>query len=202
MGIIIDIVVIALILLSIILAYKKGLVSLAISLLAFVIAIVVTMVLYIPVSSFIINNTAIDETIQNTILTKASEVIEENTKEDLTGKIIDEAMEGTLEGSSEQIARSIVTGGTIILIFVITRIALIFVKALAELAAKIPVLKQLNEVGGAIYGLIRGILIIYTILLVINIFTLINPRIGIDKNIKDTYITKIMYEYNVINLII
>ena len=202
MGIIIDIVVIALIILSIILEYKKGLISLAISLLSFVIAIVVTMVLYIPISSFVINNTAIDETIQNTLITKASVVIEENTKEDLTQKIIDEAIGGTLEGTSEQLARSIVTGGTIILIFIVTRIALIFVKALAELAAKIPVFKQLNQAGGAIYGLIRGILIIYTVLLAINMFTLINPENNINKHINDTYITKLMYEYNVMDLII
>ena len=202
MGIIIDIVVIVLILLSIILAYKKGLVSLAITLLVFVIAMVVTMVLYIPVSSFIINNTAIDETIQNTLLTKASDVIEENTKEDLTGKIVNEAVEGTLEGTSEQLARSIVIGATIILIFVVTRVGLLFVKALAEFAAKIPVLKQLNEVGGAIYGLIRGILLVYTILLVINIFTLVNPENDINKYINDTYVTKFMYEYNVIDLVI
>ncbi len=202
MGIIIDVVVIVIILLSTILAYKKGLISLSISLLAFIIAIVVAIVLYIPVSSFIITNTGIDEAIQDTLINQATNIINENTEDDFTGQIIESATTGTIETQSEEIARTIVVYGTMILLFIVTRVALIFVKVLGDLAAKIPVIKQLNQTGGIIYGLIRGILLIYSVLLIINLFSQINTENPVNQAINETYITKAMYEYNVFDLIV
>ena len=65
MGVIVDLIIIAIVALSTYLAYKKGLVALAIKLCAVVISIVITLLLYKPVSNLIINTTSIDETIQN-----------------------------------------------------------------------------------------------------------------------------------------
>ena len=75
MGVIVDLIIIAIVALSTYLAYKKGLVALAIKLCAVVISIVITLLLYKPVSNLIINTTSIDETIQNAILEKATDVI-------------------------------------------------------------------------------------------------------------------------------
>ena len=59
MGIIIDIVIVAFILLSIYLGYKKGLVSLGVQVFAFIIALIITFILYRPIANFIVNNTTI-----------------------------------------------------------------------------------------------------------------------------------------------
>ena len=61
MGIIVDIIIMLLLALSIFLGYRKGLVALAIKLCAFVIAIVVTFILYRPIGKLVINTTGIDE---------------------------------------------------------------------------------------------------------------------------------------------
>ena len=75
MGILIDIVIVLIILLSTFLAYKKGLIAQAIKLVAVIISILLTLLLYKPVSNFIINTTGIDEAIQNGIYEKSYETI-------------------------------------------------------------------------------------------------------------------------------
>ena len=80
MGIIIDIVLIAIILLSAFLGYKKGLVKLGAKLFAGIIAIIITVIIYKPVSGMIIKNTTIDEKIKNTIIQNTENVIDENSK--------------------------------------------------------------------------------------------------------------------------
>lgn len=72
MGIMIDVGLVAFVLLSIFLGYKKGLVSLAIGACAFIIAFAITFVLYRPIGNLVINTTSIDETVQNIILEKVT----------------------------------------------------------------------------------------------------------------------------------
>ena len=71
MGIIVDLIIIGIVLLSTFLAYRKGMVKLAIGLCAFVISIVVTFVLYTPIANLVINVTSIDEAIEDIIYEKA-----------------------------------------------------------------------------------------------------------------------------------
>ena len=70
MGIVIDIIIIAILFLSIFLGYKKGLIKLVFNLCAFLIALIVTFILYRPISAIVINNTDFDENIKQTILEK------------------------------------------------------------------------------------------------------------------------------------
>ena len=97
MGVIVDLIIIAIVALSTYLAYKKGLVALAIKLCAVVISIVITLLLYKPVSNLIINTTSIDETIQNAILEKATDVIRQDEESDLSNEVIDFAKDGVLD---------------------------------------------------------------------------------------------------------
>ena len=60
---VVDLIIIAIVALSTFLAYKKGLVNLAIGLCAFVISIAITVILYQPISNLVINVTSIDEMI-------------------------------------------------------------------------------------------------------------------------------------------
>lgn len=212
MGIIVDIIIIAIIALSIFLGYRKGLIELAIKLCAFVIAIVITLILYKPVSNLIINTTSIDETIENSILEKANDVMEgeedeelsEETNpastEELSEEIKQEAREGLLPEAARGLSVNIVRGGVIIILYVLVRIALRFVTALANLVAKLPILKQFNKAGGAIYGALRGILIIYVCLIIISIFGQINPENDIHQNIEQSTLGKTMYENNILDV--
>ena len=210
MGIIVDIIIIAIIALSIFLGYRKGLIELAIKLCAFVIAILITLILYKPVSNLIINTTSIDETIENSILEKANDVMEgeedeelsEETNpastEELSEEIKQEAREGLLPEAARGLSVNIVRGGVIIILYVLVRIALRFVTALANLVAKLPILKQFNKVGGVLYGLIKALLIIYVLLAIVFIIVCYVNNTTIAEAINSSYITKFFYDNNLL----
>lgn len=205
MGIIIDIIIIAIIVISTFLAYKKGLIALAIKLCAFIIAIVVTFILYNPVSNLVINVTNIDETVQNAILEKTTDLINQEeiaNQNETMQNLINQAKEGTLPEASRELAISIVKFGVMIILFLAVRIGLVFVTALANMLASLPIIKQLNKSGGIVYGLLRGIILVYAIFMIMVIVQKVNPTMNIEKNIKETFIAKYMYEHNVLNIFI
>ena len=88
MGIIIDLILIAFILLCVFYGYKKGLVKLGLKLVSFLIAIVITFILYRPLSDIVIINTSIDETIQNAIINKMQEEESTNLVENAKDNIV------------------------------------------------------------------------------------------------------------------
>ena len=65
---ILDIIIILIILLCVIMGYKKGLIEVAFRLISFLIAIILSLMLYVPVSNYIIENTNIDEQIKTIIV--------------------------------------------------------------------------------------------------------------------------------------
>ena len=67
MGIVFDIIIAIIILGNIYMCYQKGLVKLAVGLIAVVLSVIIALILYKPVSSVIINNTTIDDNIKKTI---------------------------------------------------------------------------------------------------------------------------------------
>lgn len=201
MGIVVDIVIVAIILLSVFLGYRKGLIALAIKLCAFIIAIVIAFILYKPVSNFVINTTNIDETIENSILEKVNDVIKEDKDKELESELIESAKTGMLPETAKTISDNIVSGGVMILLFIIARIGLIFVTSLANVVAKVPVIKQINKTGGIIYGFLRGTILIYVVLLLISVIGQINPKNSVYLDVNESYIGKIMYENNVLDIL-
>ncbi len=201
MGIIVDIIIIAIVLLSTFLAYKKGLVKLAIHLLSFIIAIVITFLLYQPISYFIINTTQIDEMIEKAIYEKANDVMQDDVENDETkNQIIDTAKDNLLPEAARTLAINIVRGGIIIILFIGIKIALRFVTALANIVTKLPILEQANQLGGLIYGILRGMIIIYVLLLLLNVSGQIIPENIINKSINQSFIGKSMYENNILEI--
>lgn len=194
MGIIVDLIIIGIVLLSTFLAYKKGLVKLAIGLCAFVISIVITFVLYQPISNFIVNSTQIDETIENAIYEKANEVIQEDNG------LLETAKNGMLPEVARNLSINIVRGGTMVILFVAVQIALKFVTVLADAISKLPIIDQLNKTGGIIYGVLRGILIVYVLLLVLAIPGQINPNNIANESVDKSSLGKVMYQNNILNV--
>ena len=160
MSIVVDLIIVAIILLSTFLAYRKGLITLAIQLVAVIIAIVLTLLLYKPVSNVIINVTGIDEFIQNAILEEANDIM--TNEEEGANQVVETIQNNMLPETARTISINIIEGAVILILYIVIRIILKFVTALANLVAKLPILNQLNQLGGIIYGALRGILIVYS----------------------------------------
>lgn len=202
MGIVVDLIVIGIVLLSTFLAYRKGIVKLAIGLCAFVISIVVTFVLYQPIANLVINVTSIDEAIEDTIYEKANDILRDETKQEdkITSQMVEDAKNEILPETARVLAVNIVKGGVMLVLFVAVRIALKFVTALADAIAKLPIINQINKTSGMIYGALRGILIVYVVLLVLAIPGKMNPNNSLNTSVEQSILGKVMYENNILNV--
>lgn len=197
MGIIIDIVIILFILASIYLGYKKGLISLGIQLLAFIISLIITLVLYRPIGSMIINTTQLDEKLQEIIQVNAESVISEDSDNKITNELIESAKNGMLPEVSRSLAINIIYGITMLVLFIVSRICLIFIKALSDLIDKLPIINQFNKLGGILYGLLRGLLITYAIVMIMNLMITFNPKGSLNDIMNETYLAKMISQYSI-----
>lgn len=197
MGIIIDIIFIAIVALSAFLGYKKGLVELGAKLFAGIIAIVLTIIIYKPVANLVMSNTEIDEKIQNVIIEKTNEIVDNNTPtsdnkyiQDTTENVANQIKDEISKEQASSIAENVVYASSIIIIFILIKIILTIVIKLLDTVAELPILKQFNEVGGLAYGIVRGLLIILIFIAIIGIIINVNPESSLNDRVDETYITK------------
>ena len=184
MSIIIDLIIVLIMLLFIFLGYKRGLVKVAFKLCTFFIAIIVAFVFYKPVAKLVIANTNIDETIETAITRKilpegATETQEVDLSQDLPSIILKNSSD-TVQSISKSFTNTIIETACLLLIFIIVKIVLKFVTAIADLIAKLPILKQFNKLGGTLYGIIEGLFIVF---LGFAIISLIAPML--DSSVLD-----------------
>ena len=106
----------------------------------------------------------------------------------------DEAIEKVANDITEQVINVISFLG----IFVIVRAALLLVKLVSKIINKLPILKQVNDLGGAICGFIEGAILVYTIFAVISIAAPTLKDTTIIKQINDSALGKQMYTNNLI----
>ena len=210
MGILIDIILIAIIILNLRIGYKKGLINVIFSICAFLIAILVTLILYKPVSNLIINNTDIDDKIKEVIINnnqvnennnnKAQEEKTELQKyvESKVSGMEDVAKSEAIQIVADTVSKIAIEILTAILLFIITRVLVIILKFFSEGLSKIPIIKQCNQAGGIVYGLLKAIIIIYLLLTILFLVVSINGNGTISKTIEDSTITKVLYENNII----
>ena len=208
MGIILDIIVIGIILLNIFICYKKGLVKLAVGLIAVIASIILAVILYKPVSNMIINNTEIDDKIKNTIIENFTTTQEENTENEDNNfmkyieKYVDDTVNKTkneiVVEAAEIISIKVINIGVILAIFIIARIVLILLTFISDMMTGLPILKQFNEAGGILYGIVKSLLIIYVILAIAFFIVHTTGNITISNTIESSFITKIFYNHNLL----
>lgn len=216
MSILIDLVIISIILSTTYIGYRRGLISVMFKIFVFLVSLIIVFILYRPVANFIINNTQLDENISNAIrvnlegaVIKDGKIVEapENSKistsaanliNSFATDAVNNAEEDAIEYVSIQLAEWIIRVGTMLGIYMISRIVLYFVKFASEIIANLPLLKTFNKAGGFIYGAIKGLLIVY---LILTVFCIISPLLnswGVIDSIEKSKIGSLMYNNNII----
>ena len=212
MGIILDLIIVAIIASNIFICYKKGLVKLAVGLVAVLAAIILSVILYKPVSNLIIKNTGIDKKIENVIIenfyadtqngeeTRYVGIIDylEKYANDAVTKTQNEIVYETAGTMAVKITNVIV----ILAIFIIVRAVLVLLTFVSDAITSLPLIKQFNEVGGVIYGIIKAFLIVYIILAIVFLIVLVSGNSTISDMISSSHITKFFYENNLLLKII
>ena len=208
MGIILDIILVAIIALNIFICYKKGLVKLAVGLIAVAAAIILALILYKPVSNLIIENTEIDENIEQAIINNFSGDTQENEEVgyvsvlDYLQKYVDDAVNKTqteiVTQTAGMMAVKIINVVVLIGIFIIIRAVLVLLTFISDIITSLPILKQFNEVGGILYGAIKALLIIYVVLAIVFLIICYTNNSTISEAINSSYITRFFYDHNLL----
>lgn len=212
MPIIVDLIVIGIMLLCIIIGYVRGLTGSLIKILSFVLSIIIAFVLFIPISNFIINNTKIDDNLEQSIremIIKEDEgTVETEMPQTITDYInnqveqaSDSAKETIVSNTAREVSITIVKAGTWIGLFIVARILMIFLKFITGLIARLPVIKQFDKLGGIIYGILEALIIIYVLFAIISFISPMTNA-SLANVIDKSYVGSIMYNNNVLLKII
>ena len=206
-GILIDLVIISIIISNAFWGYRRGLTGVMFKILTFIISIIIMFILYKPVSNAIIKNTELDEwitekisqNIEGTTLKDGDllEYDEENSTiskgmVDILNSFITDALKETTNNvvyyTASNIAYGMIRIGTMLILFMLSRFFLVFIRFAAEIIANLPIIKTFNKSGGLIYG-------------VLAVFSIASPLIqdwGIIDAVQDSTLGSKMYNDNVI----
>ena len=210
MFIIVDLVIVAIIALCVLIGYKRGLTGCLINILSFFIALAVAFVLFKPASAMIINNTQIDENIQSSIVQVFESENEEKSDKEESKSPIMEYISNEVEKATEEKKNEIVNNAAkdvsvkiinilaFIILFVASRIILIFVKAVADVITKLPIIKQCDKIGGVVYGLLQAMVIIFIALALITFISTMTNKFTLLEMINQSYLGSILNENNIL----
>lgn len=214
MGIVLDLIIIAIFAISVFLGYKRGLINVAFNMFAFIIALILTIILYNPITNFVIENTQIDEFVKSTIIENELVKLPENNSDesnnessDIINKYVQKYITDTANNAIDEsigvIADKIVGILVAICLFLVIRILLILTKFIINGIANLPIIKQFNELGGLIYGILSGLIIIYIILAILFFVISLNNTGFIAQALNSSILSKFLSSHNLIlNLIL
>lgn len=208
MGVITDLILIAIVMVFVIIGYVKGLTGSLIKLASFIIAIVLALILYKPLTNVVMQKTQIDERIEEAIIQNFSKTENQNEEnmpttlvESINNKIEKETTDARneiVEKTAKSTTLTIMKVGTAIAIYIVARLILFIVAILAKGITQLPLLKQIDKTGGIVYGLVQGIVIVYVLLGIASLISVVWANNPIVEAINKSYIGLILYNNNII----
>lgn len=83
-------------------------------------------------------------------------------------------------------------------IFIIIRIVLTFIKELANIITKLPIIKQCDKIGGVLYGVLQASVIIFIALALITFVSTITNQYTVLELINQSYIGSVLNSNNIL----
>ena len=216
-GVLVDLLIISIIISNAFWGYRRGLVGVIFKILTFLVSLILVFLLYKPASNAVIEKTQIDEwlagkiaqSIEGTSLQDGNllEYDEENSTisegmVEVLNSFITEALNESASDVVGYVSTNLAVGmvriGTMLVLFMLSRFFLLFIRFAAELIANLPIIKTFNKSGGLIYGVIKGFLVTYIILAIFSIASPLIQDWGIIDAVQDSTFGKKMYNDNVI----
>ncbi len=99
---------------------------------------------------------------------------------------------------SQMISKIIIDLLSIIVIFFIAKIALDILGTVLNGIASLPLIKQFNRLGGLIFGVLKGIFIIYIFTAIMVPIVSVFPNSSIVSVLETSSLTKMFYDYNIL----
>ena len=212
-----DLIILAIIILSIFNARKKGFIKASYALVSLILTFILMFTFKEPFKDFL-KTTFIGESINSMVENAVNKNVGDEVPQYdvlvkemglpgfLTGftKDLSENVSETKEEIVTNVAASVTDGIlnilSVLLLFLIVRISLCIVIGVFDLIAKLPVLNSINKFAGALMGLINGLFIVYLVCAVMILFVPNTPELK--EIIDNSTITKYFYENNLLMMIL
>ena len=203
MNLIADIIIVLILATCIFFGVKRGLTGVIDKLLSIVISLILSLILFKPVSALIIDHTNIYNdlvtNIESSLNSKENMSEEEKSAEpNIIIDSINKQMDTVKDNANDVIARSIaeviINLMVIIILFILINIIMFFLKFIFGAIASLPIIKQLDKLGGFIYGIIEGLIIVYVVLAILSFVNIQEVQLAI----KTSYIASILYNNNLL----
>ena len=194
-----DICVFAIVMLFVWLGYRSGLMKAFIKVASYVISIVISYFLYPHVTKLLMKTPIytylVDLIGKNYSLDAVTDSIT-NDPFGIFSNYIGPGMQSAAEGISQAIANLAVNVIAFILLLILTKILIRIVGNILGIFTKLPVIKQFNRLGGALFGGVSGVFVLYLICAVLILYTPINPNNRILYEIQNSTFASEIYENN------
>lgn len=186
-----DVFVFAFVLLFVWLGYKSGLIKTVFGFLSYFISIGISVIIYPYVSKAFSENQIILDYVEKIA-----------DKVHIGGQNSGGFIEKVLLSSVNDAASNMVSGFLInilafLLVLVISRILLAVISRCLNLVAKLPVISSVNRIGGAVFGGLKSILILYIVFSIL-IFVPGTANDKIVDNINESHVANKFYTENII----
>lgn len=216
-----DVILLAVVLISAFVGYKAGFVKTAIGLLSFFVALGLALLFYKPLAIILTEKTTIDDWIVDKIVNfeykpeDEQKIIEAETEEEkrentiegvlsqfpvsLSEKIeIEEKKRDVKQELASKVSEHFMNLMSLIVIYVVVRVTLLVAEIVLNGMMQIPILKQINEILGLSFGAIIGFVEMYIAFAIIALVSSITDISFIVTAIRSSMIASIMFDYNLI----
>ena len=204
-----DILILAILLSLTFLGYKKGFLKTLTGVVSIILSFVLAMTFSPQVESFIKSTPVYDaiyENIENSLFSQNNENKEEysTAKLNMPYEMIENIQED-IEGTKNEIAKTLteklgdilVKILSILLIFLAVRILLLIILSGFGIIRKLPLIGWFDKLLGALFGFLKGLLVVYLLLAVVTVCTALNSENKLIKEINHSEFAKVMYNNNV-----
>lgn len=212
-----DIALICTFIISIFGAFRKGFTYLVFNFICLLITIFAVLALCKPLTTFVYENTKIDEFFSKHIKSTIGEFIEDQLEKSdhiNTGKTniarpiaekingyIDEAEEKAVTNVSgyiaDKLAYIVISALVVIFLCIVIRVSTIFLRAVLYFISELPFIHSIDKVGGIVYGVIRAYIIVYLILAILSLLSPLMANTGIIACINNSRFCTKFYNDNV-----
>ncbi|MDY3929038.1 MAG: CvpA family protein [Clostridia bacterium] len=212
-----DIIVLAVFLICIVHASKKGLIRASYGIVSIVLTIVLMAVFQdriteaVKKSPFGQNAETKIEQALNENLSKSNEESEEEKNEikfglplflkeftDNKTEMIEQAKTEFVKETAESISASLINIVSIVVLYFLIRLVLFILLRITDAVFKLPLLKTVNKLGGALLGIINALFIIYILCAALIWFIPGDSTGAVKEAVNQTYITKYFYNDNLL----
>lgn len=215
-----DVVLIALLIYTGVKGYNKGFVQSLLEIAATFIIIPLAMILAIPISSVVYENTPVVKEIENNLtvyIVENANKKEENNKQEETktpniiqnminknlNDTVSQTKENVIRDTAKSITKMAIQAVIILAIYIIANIVLmVFRSTLGGLIDNLPLINNINGLAGTVLNIIKYVLILFVVLYLLNIYQSATMNKEISRFISNTVVTKELYNNNIINYII